>query len=253
MAVVWSEIGLLALSFFVVALLYSAAGFGGGSSYLALLSLVFTSFFMIRTTALVCNLLVVSGSCLLFYRAGALQLKKGLPFIISSIPLAYIGAQFKLEERHFFILLGGALILAAALLIFQTFLHKQKSSSGQYPQSLSYLIGAAVGLLSGLVGIGGGIFLAPILHYLKWDKARSIAALASFFILANSLAGIGGLLSSGTFTVFWPALAVLMGAVLLGGQVGVRLSILRIPQKGIRLITAILVFGVGLRLLINNI
>jgi len=246
------DLGLLMAVFFVVAFLYASVGFGGGSSYLAILTLLFSSFYSIRTTALLCNLVVVSGSSILFYRAGHLQFKKIIPFIVSSIPMAFLGASFRLQDHSFFILLGISLILAAIALSIQTLKVSLAKAPKNYPSYLSYLIGGAVGLLSGLVGIGGGIFLAPILNQMKWNRPIVIAALASFFILVNSLAGIGGLLASQTFEVPWPELLGLLAAVGLGGQLGVRMTLIKISAKGIRLMTAILVLFVGIRVLLNN-
>ncbi|WP_136465172.1 sulfite exporter TauE/SafE family protein [Flagellimonas onchidii] len=243
---------LLLLSFFVVATLYSAVGFGGGSSYLAILALVITSFFAIRTTALLCNLIVVGGSCVLFYRNGYLQIKKFLPFIVTSIPLAFLGASFRLEEHIFFIILALALIISAIALIYQTLLLKSNFEPKSYPAYLSYLLGGAIGFISGLVGIGGGIFLAPVLNHMKWEKPMTIAALASFFILVNSISGLGGLVWSNSFQIFWPETLGLMFAVLLGGQLGVRMSMSKLSAKRIRLLTAILVLFVGVRVLVKN-
>lgn len=242
----------LAVTFFFVAFLYSSVGFGGGSSYLALLALTITSFFVIRSTALVCNLVVVSGSSLLYLKSGHLQLKKCLPFMLSSIPMAFVGAVFRLQEYIFFVLLGSTLILAAIALVVQTLQLKKDVEVANYPKWYAYGIGGGVGFLSGLVGIGGGIFLAPILNYMKWGKPLQIAALASFFILVNSISGIIGLASSGTFQVFWPELVALMIAVFIGGQLGVRLALIKISPKGIRLFTALLVFLVGLRVVLSN-
>jgi len=115
-----SELILLIGCFLVIATLYSSVGFGGGSSYLALLALVFVSFFAIRSTALICNLVVVSGSSYLYWKKGHLDFKKFLPFIITSIPMAFLGARFRLSENTFFIILGGALIVSALALIYQT-------------------------------------------------------------------------------------------------------------------------------------
>ena len=246
------EFALLALSFFVVAFLYSSAGFGGGSSYLAILALTLSSFFVIRSTALVCNLVVVSGSCYLFYKAGHLKIKSFFPFILASIPMAFVGAIFRLEEHSFFVILGIALILAAISLILQTLNLKTDIKPLKYPKWFSYGIGGSVGFLSGLVGIGGGIFLAPILNYFKWNQPLRIAALASFFILVNSVSGIIGLISSGTFEIFWPDVALLVLAVFIGGQLGVRLTLIKISPKGLRIITALLVFFVGARVLLSN-
>jgi len=252
MSLAFSDLALLMLVFFVIALLYASVGFGGGSSYLAILTLVLAGFFMIRSTALLCNLIVVSGSCYIFFKKGHLQFKKFLPFILTSIPMAFLGASFRLGEAVFFILLGTALIVSALVLVLQTMNLKSNYAPSKYPKSMPYLLGAGIGLLSGLVGIGGGIFLAPILNQMKWDKPIIIAALASFFILVNSVSGITGLIVSGTFDLFWPEIIGLLIAVLVGGQTGVRLSLGAISAKGIRLLTAFLVLFVGVRVLLNN-
>ena len=243
---------LLIFVFFSIAVLYSSVGFGGGSSYLAVLALVFVNFYTIRSTALVCNLLVVSGSCYLFYKKGHLHFKKFLPFVITSIPLAYLGASLQIKEVVFFSILGVSLIIAAMALLIQTFNLQPNYNFNKYPKYFSYLLGGFIGLLSGLVGIGGGVFLAPILHYLKWDKPIVIAAFTSFFILVNSVSGLGGLLVNNTFEVFWPETMGLFIAVILGGQLGTRLSISRLSAKRIRIITAILVLFIGIRVLFTN-
>nr|WP_221898813.1 sulfite exporter TauE/SafE family protein [Robiginitalea sp. SC105] len=243
----------LALAFFVIALLYASAGFGGGSSYLAILSLSFTEFYEIRTLALLCNLVVVSGSVWLFYRKGYLDWKLCIPFTLASIPMAYIGASFRLEESLFFGILGSALIVSSLALGYQS-LRQQFSEprKHRYARILTYVLGGAIGMLSGLVGIGGGIFLAPVLNHLRWDLPIKIAALASFFILVNSISGIAGLLTAGTFSLTWlPALALIL-AVLAGGQIGIRLTLNRLTAQGIRLVTAVLVLVVGVRVLFIN-
>lgn len=243
---------LLSIGFFVVSTMYSSVGFGGGSSYLALLTLVLVSFFAIRSIALICNLVVVSGSTYLYFKHKHARIKDFLPFILTSIPMAFIGASFRLKEEVFFIILGGALIISSLFLIWQTSGIKLSEPTKVYPTYLSYLIGAAIGLLSGLVGIGGGIFLAPILNHINWDKSIKIAALASFFILVNSLSGLGGLFVAGTLELPWVETLVLGLTVLLGGQLGVRLSLKKLSAKGIKRITAILVLVVGIRVLLVN-
>ena len=243
---------LLCIGFFVVATLYSAVGFGGGSSYLALLTLFLVSFFAIRSIALVCNLVVVSGSTYLYFKHGHARLKDFLPFVITSIPMAFLGASFRLKEEVFFIILGSALIISSIFLIWQTAGIKLADPTKVYPKYISYVIGAAIGFLSGLVGIGGGIFLAPILNHINWDKSVKIAALASFFILVNSISGLGGLFLAGTLELPWIETLILGITVLLGGQLGIRLSLKKLSAKGIKRITAILVFVVGLRVLFVN-
>lgn len=247
------ELILLMGGFLVIATLYSSVGFGGGSSYLALLALVFVSFFAIRSTALICNLVVVSGSSYLYWKNGHLNFKKFLPFVITSIPMAFLGARFRLAENTFFIILGGALIISALALIYQTTRGKKSEEvNPNYSPWVTYVLGAGIGLLSGLVGIGGGIFLAPILNHMKWDKSIKIAALASFFILVNSISGIGGLLTKGTFEFPWIEGAGLIVAVFIGGQIGIRISLNKFTGNGIKIVTAILVLTVGIRVLLVN-
>ena len=247
------ELLLLMLAFLVIATLYSSVGFGGGSSYLALLALVFVSFFAIRSTALICNLVVVSGSSYLYWKRGYLDFRKFLPFVLTSIPFAFIGARFRLAESTFFIILGASLIVSAIALMYQTVTQRRSDAvNPDYPPVVTYLLGAGLGLLSGLVGIGGGIFLAPVLNHMKWDTSIKIAALASFFILVNSISGIGGLLTNNTFELPMPETIGLILAVFIGGQIGIRLSLSRLSGRGIKLGTAILVLVVGIRVLLIN-
>lgn len=244
---------LLCLGFFVIATLYSSVGFGGGSSYLALLTLFFASFFAIRSMALICNLVVVSGSTYLYLKNGHIRLGKFIPFVITSIPMAFLGASFRLKEQVFFIILGCSLIVSAIFLAWQTYtVVADTEKIKTYPGYFDYFIGAAIGFLSGLVGIGGGIFLAPVLNHMRWDVPIKIAALASFFILVNSISGIGGLLTAHTLELPWKETLVLTGTVFLGGQLGIRISLRRMSAKGIKRVTALLVFIVGIRVLLKN-
>ena len=248
-----SELLILILGFLVISTLYSSVGFGGGSSYLSLLALVFVSFFAIRSIALICNLVVVSSTCYFYWKNGHFDFKKFLPFMITSVPLAFIGARFRLQESTFFTILSVSLITSAFVLVWQTIrLKKSEEVNLDYPLYITYLLGACIGLLSGLVGIGGGIFLSPILNHMKWNKSIKIAALASFFILVNSISGIGGLLSQGTFELPWVEAIGLIVTVFIGGQIGIRLSLSKLTGNDIKVVTAILILFVGIRVLLIN-
>lgn len=238
---------LLLFIFFFIALFYSSIGFGGGSSYLAILSLVLVNFYEIRTLALVLNILVVSIGTILFIRRQVFDWKAFWPFIVLSVPLAFLGARLRLSESLFFIILGMALVLSAAMMFFQSF--NERNLNRELTRNKSMVLGGAIGFLSGMVGIGGGIFLSPTLNLIGWKNAKVIASLASVFILVNSLAGISGLLVAQTFEINWSFAAKIIGVVVIGGLIGSNFSI-KMNLKLIRILTAILVLYVGFRIVL---
>ena len=239
----------LPLVFFVIALFYSSVGFGGGSSYLAVLSLVLTELPTVRAVALLCNVAVVIGSCFVYWRAGSLNISRSLPFVLVSVPAAFIGGTLRLTETAFFVTLGVVLIGAALLLVGQA--ERPAALATRRSCLLPPALGGSIGLLSGMVGIGGGIFLSPVLHLLRWDTATRIAALASFFILVNSLAGLTGLGAAGALRAGGWLPVALVVAVVAGGQLGSRLGLTILGVRYVRLATAGLVFFAGLRLLLR--
>ncbi len=238
------EILLLASIFFIIATVYSSAGFGGGSSYLATLSLFPMAFQDIRLTALICNVVVVCSSVLLFNKHKYIKWSRIVPLVILSIPLAYLGGKLLLAERSFFLLLGGSLLLASFAMIFD-----KREKVIEFPKFSNAAIGGGIGFLSGVVGIGGGIFLSPLLHLSSWGKPKVIAATSAIFILVNSLAGIAGQLVANDINIDPERLLILAIAVFLGGQIGVRLTILKFNPLWVRRITAFVILIVSIRLL----
>lgn len=238
----------LPLLFFLIALFYSSVGFGGGSSYLALLSLFLVDFHEIRTTALVLNTCVVSIGTFWYIKNKIFNWKEFWPFLASSIPVVYVATQLRFSEKVFFLILGSSLILSALFLMLRYII--SPSSSSRFSTRKKLILGSSIGLLAGISGIGGGIFLSPILHLLHWANARSIAALASVFILVNSVTGLVGVAFAGTFYVNDNLLWQLAIAVTLGGALGAYLSVKKLSLSLLGILTALLVLYVGLRLVL---
>jgi hypothetical protein len=236
--------------FFFIALFYSSVGFGGGSSYLAILSLVIADFYEIRSTALILNICVVTIGTIVYIKNGVLKPKLLWPFFVLSIPMAYLGALVKLSQNAFFLLLGGALLLAGIFMLLKFV--QSRIESVEFSNSKKMFLGGSIGLLSGISGIGGGIFLSPVLNLLKWKDSRIIASLASVFILVNSLAGLVGLNVAGTFTLDYDLVFKLIIAVALGGSLGSYLSSKKFNLKILGILTAVLVFYVGLKLILDH-
>ena len=243
---------LLAILFLVTAILYSSVGFGGGSTYLALLLIWGIPYFIFPVIALSCNIIVVSGNCFNYIRAGNLNLKLLIPYLVGSIPLAYIGGSLPIEKKLFEILLFLVLVIACTLLLFnfQSY-DDRKESYRKIPVSISILIGGLLGFISGVVGIGGGIFLSPILFLLRAGRPKHIVTSASLFILINSISGIIGQLSKNTVLSEIQNYWYLLVAVLIGGQIGNFLNLKIFSTRALALVTAFLVLFVAFRMLIR--
>ena len=240
---------LLAILFLVTAILYSSVGFGGGSTYLALLLIWEIPYFIFPVIALLCNIIVVSGNCYNYIRAGNLNFKLLLPYLIGSIPLAYIGGSLPIEKKLFEILLFLVLALAGTLLLFNfNSYNDQEKSYKKIPATISIIIGGILGFISGVVGIGGCIFLSPILFLLKADKPKYIITVASVFILINSISGIIGQLTKNIVLLEIQNYWYLLVAVLIGGQMGNFLNLKIFPVRILALVTASLVLFVALRM-----
>jgi len=241
---------LLLFSFLIIALIYSSVGFGGGSSYLALLALPLFALLpeQIRPTALFCNLIVVTGGAIIFYREKALAWKEVIPYLLFSVPMAYVGGRMKLSDHDFFVLLAVTLIIASFFLWVQPD-KKSGAPSGKNNFLIQSFTGGAIGFLSGLVSIGGGIFLAPIMHFFRWNEPKRISAIASVFILVNSIGGLWGQFSKRIPSFELEFLLPLLGSVFIGGQIGSRLGARVFNPVHIKRITALLILVAGLVIL----
>ena len=236
--------------FFLTALVYSMAGFGGGSTYLALLALFSFPYKAMPQVSLLCNLVVVAGGCWFFYQAGHFSFKRVLPFILTSIPMAYWGGSILVSKKLFSLLLGFSLCMAAfRMLISDQALESRLSISWKKSWMVGLPLGALLGFLSGLVGIGGGIYLSPLLLLLGWADSKQASAAASFFILVNSLAGLAGQINKSGFMLQNEGTLLLMGVVFLGGQIGSRLGSQFLSKLVLQRVAAVLILFVGVRLI----
>ena len=240
---------ILSILFFVTAILYSSVGFGGGSTYLALLLIWDIPYFIFPLIALACNIVVVSGNCFNYIRAGNLNLKFLTPYLIGSIPLTFIGGSLPVEKKFFEILLFLVLAVAGALLLFNFKSYEDKKESyRKIPVVISVLVGGILGFISGVVGIGGGIFLSPILFLMKVGRPKHIVTAASLFILINSLSGIIGQLTKNSVLNEIQNYWFLLLCVLIGGQVGNFLNLKIFPTRILALVTSCLVLFVAIRM-----
>ena len=244
----------LILAFFITALIYASAGLGGGSAYLPLLVLGHVDERLLPAIALICNLIVVSGSLVNFARNGHLNWRFALPFALFSMPFAWLGGQVSVDRETFRLLLGGVLICTAAALFYSSV---ERAGGGntkatRFGRWIGLPVGSVLGFLSGLTGIGGGVFLAPILHGLRLASPQVIAATCSLFIFVNSAAGFAShatrLVDMGLVDRLYIYIPLFL-AVLVGGLMGNFLNIVKLSTSGIRRITAIILIVAGTQLL----
>tara|TARA_B100000131_G_scaffold319110_1_gene364326 strand:- start:802 stop:1548 length:747 start_codon:yes stop_codon:yes gene_type:complete len=240
---------ILSILFFVTAIFYSSVGFGGGSTYLALLLIWDIPYYIFPVIALMCNIIVVTGNSINYVVAGNHNFKLLIPFLIGSIPFSFIGGSLTINKELFEILLFLVLSISGLLLLINNKSYKEKNIIVKKLNSfISILIGSFLGLISGIVGIGGGIFLSPILFLLKADTPKNIVTTASIFILINSMSGILGQLTKKTvfdeILIYWP----LFFAVLIGGLLGNYLNLKIFSSRILALVTSMLVIFVAMRM-----
>ena len=240
---------ILPILFFVTAIIYASVGFGGGSTYLALLLLWDVPYYIFPIIALACNIIVVSGNSFNYIRVGNLNIKLLLPYLLGSIPFAFIGGSIEIDKNIFEIILFVVLAVAGLLLLFNFKAYGDHSKIYKsLPIFFSIPIGIILGFMSGIVGIGGGIFLSPILYLLKAANPNHITTTVSLFILINSIFGIFGQITKDINLHEITNYLYLLIAVFVGGQIGNFLNIKIIPTRILALITSLLVIFVAARM-----
>ena len=240
---------ILSILFFVTAILYASVGFGGGSTYLALLLIWGVPYHIFPVIALICNIFVVSGNSFNYIKAGNLNLKLLIPYLVGSIPLAFIGGSLEIDKNLFEIFLFIVLGIAGTLLLinFKSY-DDNETTYRNVPILISILIGGILGFVSGVVGIGGGIFFSPILFLIKAAKPKHIVTAASIFILINSISGVIGQLTKNLvlsdISNYWYLFLI----VIIGGHIGNFISLKIFPTRLLALVTSGLVLFVAIRM-----
>jgi uncharacterized membrane protein YfcA len=232
---------------FLIAFLYSSVGHGGGSGYLALMALCGILPEFMKPTALTLNVFVAGIAFLSYYKAGFFRLKLVLPFVISSVPMAFAGALIRINPTSYKIILGIFLLIAISRILIVPKENMGRTSNP--PVWLALIIGAVLGFLSGMIGIGGGIILSPLLLLLHWATIKETAAASAFFILLNSISGLTALKISGFHfqnqMIAW-VIAGILGGVLgsYSGSFRIKSVYLRYPLAVVLLIASLKLFFV---------
>jgi uncharacterized membrane protein YfcA len=242
----------LALAFLLVAFLYASVGFGGGSTYTALLIESGLDWELVPPVSLMCNIVVVAGGVYHFAKAGHIDIRFTAPLIATSVPAAFFGGYLRLSETVFLLVLGVALAVAGTLLVLDRSFREDRPPASANALGPGLGLGALLGALAGVTGIGGGIYLAPVLHLFRLAAARTVAATCSLFILVNSLAGLAGQvtkLGHAAEPLLRAQYLALPIAVFVGGQLGSRAAARWLPVSPIRRLTGAVIVLVALRIL----
>ncbi len=236
---------LIVAAIFIVAVLYSSVGHGGASGYLAVMAFLAVAPEVTRPTALVLNLFVASIGAVQFYRAGYFSWALFLPFAAASIPMAFVGGMIHLSTDVYKIVLGVVLMLAAVRLAINL---KGDDQVRNPPIVACLLIGACIGLLSGMVGVGGGIFLTPVLLLMHWAETRVAAGVSVLFILVNSMAGLAGNYTQ--VSVLPSNVWIWIAAAVVGGIIGSTLGSKKFDSITLRRVLAVVLLFAGIKLIL---
>lgn len=228
------NITLMSLLVFIVAGLYSSAGFGGASGYLIVMNLFDVPATIMASTALLLNIMVSSISFINYYKAGHFRSSLLIPFLITSLPAAFLGGRIELSSETYSTLLYVVLTyLAFRMVFFPTITETPNWIARPIPTGVALVSGAGIGLLSGILGIGGGIFLSPLIILMGWGNSKQAAASAGGFIAINSLSGLVSRATNGTFVIGDFGLPLLIVG-LLGALIGSLLGAVRFSSSGVR-------------------
>lgn len=240
----------LAFTLFAIALLYASVGFGGGTGYVAMIALAGLAPEEIRATALVLNVVVAGIGTVQFMRRGHFNWRLLLPFLVTSIPAAFLAGMWMQLDPEIYEVVLGVILLYAVYRLWVT-----RAETGRTveppPLVLALLVGAMIGLVSGLVGVGGGVFLAPILLLAGWATPQQTAGVTAPFILLNSLAAVIGLLASDSgLAVQTESLGVWVACVAVGGWIGATSGATRLSPRVLRIILSVILLAGAGRLLV---
>lgn len=243
----------LVLIFFIIAIFYSMCGFGGGSSYIAFLALFSVPYQYIPSVALCCNITVSGLAFYTFWKNGLFKFDLFLPLIITSVPAAFIAGTIPVSKTSLLFILSTSLFIAGLrmLILKNTVTPREVLITPMKRWIISLALGLLIGGLSGIVGIGGGIFLAPILTLYRWAKPKEIAAICSGFIFVNSVAGLSGQLAKLTEYSFLFHYGILVFVVFLGGFIGSNLSSKKLSQSAVKMATACLIIFISVRIFVK--
>jgi uncharacterized protein len=234
--------------FLVIATIYSSVGHAGSSGYLAIMALLSFAPESIKPTSLILNIAVSAIASLRYIKEDLYDKKVLLPFILTSIPMAFLGGYITLNPKFFKLIAGIFLLIAALLLMVREYLMPKKGELRKMPFSFGLGIGGVIGLISGLIGVGGGIFLSPVIISANWVSVRQASGIAAIFIFFNSLAGLSGHLAGlnkiDHYIIYW------LIAVVIGGFLGSHLGTVKLNTKIIIVFLFIVLLTAGLKLLV---
>jgi uncharacterized membrane protein YfcA len=241
------DLAITGIYFFFIALLYSTVGHAGASGYLATMAILSFSPAVMKPTALALNIIVALVTSIRFYQAGHFSWRLFWPFALASVPMAYIGGGLAIHAAIYKILVGIALLFAAAHLIVRSKVASDQEEGINRPgMAVSLATGGVIGFISGLTGVGGGIFLSPVLIILNWAGLRKTSAIAAVFILLNSISGLAGFIQKGgalpDHLAWWSV------AVISGGFIGSSLGATKFNSPALRVLLGIVLFMAGVKL-----